>query len=89
VTKKLLIQTVTLENLCKTLLCEKGAHKMLIKLTPDRVLALLVELEVGVGHADAGLEVLVPVLVDVDLQTFDSNLKNVGGTIKHLGPGSI
>ncbi len=42
---------------------------MLMKLTPDRVLALLVEFEVGVGHADAGLEILVPKLVDVDLQT--------------------
>ena len=38
-----------------------------LKRPADRVLALLVELEVGVGHTDARLEVLVPVLVNIDL----------------------
>ena len=34
----------------------------------DRVFAFLIKLQVGLGHPDARLEVLVAVLVDVDLE---------------------
>ncbi len=34
--KKLQNQTAILEKLCKALLCEKAAHKMLVKLTQGK-----------------------------------------------------
>ena len=44
--KKLHTQIVSSENLCKTLLYEKGAHKMLMKLTPA-LLQLVVPMSVS------------------------------------------